>query len=247
MKSTPILQARMGSSRLPGKVMLPLGESTVLGQNLDRVSDSILGSPPVVATSKKLADDIIEWYSQNAGVKVYRGSESNVLQRMYQAADLTSVDIIVRITADCPLVSPDIIDFVIERLDETGADYCSNIIERTFPRGLDVEAFTFDSFNRVRSNAKNSHQREHVTPYYLENPGEFELVSVTSDEVFDEPRMIDRTDLRFTLDEADDYELLRTIYENIEYDDILDVRDAVRYVDENDLADINAHVEQKST
>jgi spore coat polysaccharide biosynthesis protein SpsF len=110
---------------------------------------------------------------------------------------------------------------------------------------LTTEAFTFESFKEVEEASDERHHREHVTPYYRENPDEFDLYNVTSDEVFEEEFLHDRTDLRLTLDEADDYELLRRIYEGVEYDGIIDVTDAVRYVDEKRLSEINQHVEQK--
>jgi spore coat polysaccharide biosynthesis protein SpsF len=128
---------------------------------------------------------------------------------------------------------------------ETNADYSTNIIDRTFPRGLDVEAFTFESFERVHNEATAPHHREHVTPYYREHDDQFNLVSVTSEEVFDEPSMQNRTDLRLTLDKAADYKLLWEIYDRIEYDEILPVRDAIKLVNKENLHRLNADVEQK--
>jgi len=200
----------------------------------------------VVATSDGRQDDIIARYGQTEESDIYRGSESNVLDRMYGAASEIDIDVVVRITADCPLIDPSTIDAVIESLLRNDADYATNILERTFPRGLDVEAFTSESFERVHSKATESHHREHVTPYYRENPNEFDLASVTSDQVFEDSQFCERSDLRLTLDEADDYEVLREIYENVQYDDILPIRDAIKYVDENNLMDINAAIEQKN-
>ena len=110
---------------------------------------------------------------------------------------------------------------------------------------MTTEAFTFESFSEVEETSDEPHQREHVTPYYYENPGEFELYNVTSDEVFDEEFLHNRTDLRLTLDEADDYELLRRIYEGVEYNGTMEIPDAVRYVDEEGIGEINQHVKQK--
>lgn len=137
------------------------------------------------------------------------------------------------------------INTVVNRLATEGIDYCSNTFERTFPRGLDVEAFTYESFEHVYENAKEPHHREHVTPYYRENDDQFNLVSVTSEEVFDEPWMQDRADLRLTLDEADDYELLREVYDQVEYEDMLPIKDAVSVIDDQDLQKLNADVKQK--
>ena len=247
MNIAAIIQARMDSTRLPGKVMLPLNGTHVLSHDIQRVADTDQIDEVVVATSKKQADDIVKQYADHAGATVFRGSENNVLGRMFGAAQYVDADVVVRITADCPLISPIVIDSVVERLKETNADYSSNIVERTFPRGLDVEAFTFESFNKVYEQSSDPHHREHVTPYYHENPDMFDLVSVTSEEVFEDLWMQDRTDLRLTLDEADDYELLRTIYENVPYTDLLDIRDAIEYVDENEIHRLNEDVKQKTT
>jgi spore coat polysaccharide biosynthesis protein SpsF len=240
-----VIQARMSSTRLPGKVMLPLADRHVLTQDVSRVSASGVDEV-VVATSDLKADDIVARYAERAGATVFRGSESDVLGRMYGAATRSGADIVVRITADCPLISPTVIDGVVDRLVETGADYCSNTLDRSFPRGLDTEAVTFESFERVAEEATESSHREHVMPYYHANTERFERVNLSSEEVFDEPWMQNRDDLRLTLDEADDYEVLREVYDNVPSDGLIDIRDAVEYVDENDLMSLNAGVEQKA-
>jgi spore coat polysaccharide biosynthesis protein SpsF len=242
-----IIQGRMGSTRLPGKIMFPLRTDPVLIHDIQRVNTAELVDDTVVATSNKTADDIVARYSRRGGADVFRGSESDVLDRMFKAAKRVDADVVVRITSDCPLISPETIDTVTDQLIKTNADYSANILDRTFPRGLDVEAFTFESFKQVHGEATDPAHREHVTPYYREHPEQFELVNVTSDQVFDKSWMQDRTDLRLTLDEADDYEVLRKIYENVPYEGTLDIRDAVRYVDEHDLMALNADVSQKST
>jgi spore coat polysaccharide biosynthesis protein SpsF len=109
-----------------------------------------------------------------------------------------------------------------------------------------MEAFTFDSFGEVEAVSDQPHQREHVTPYYYENPDTFELCNVRSDDVFDTESLHNRTDLRLTLDEADDYELLRRVYSEIEYDTIVDLAEAVNYIDEEELMKINQDIEQKN-
>ena len=245
MKVVPVIQARMGSSRLPGKVMLPLNCDHVLEHDVRRVASADRVDEVVVATSEEKQDDIVERYAEREGAHVHRGSEDDVLGRMYEAASERDADVVVRVTADCPLVSPDQIDYAVGKLLGGGFDNVSSIVERTFPRGLTTEAFTFESFSEVEETSDEPHQREHVTPYYYENPGEFELYNVTSDEVFDEEFLHNRTDLRLTLDEADDYELLRRIYEGVEYNGTMEIPDAVRYVDEEGIGEINQHVKQK--
>jgi spore coat polysaccharide biosynthesis protein SpsF len=124
-------------------------------------------------------------------------------------------------------------------------EYATNINERTFPRGLDVEAFTYDSFERVVAESTTQAEREHVTPYYRENPGEFAVENISSKEVFDAKKYIDRTDLRLTLDEAADYRLLKRIYDEVEYTGILPIREAVDYVDAKGLDSLNEEIRQK--
>lgn len=235
----------MGSSRLPGKVMLPLGCGHVLEHDIRRVSSADNVDEVIVATSEEKQDDIVARYAEHSGASVYRGSEEDVLGRMYEAALEHDADVVVRVTADCPLVSVKYIDEAIKKLLSNGLDYVSGLIERTFPRGTESEVFTFESFREVEEASDEPRQREHVTPYFYENPDEFNLYNVTSDEVFDAEYLQDRTDLRLTLDESDDYELLRRVYQEVEYDEILDIADAVQYVDENGLSKINEHVRQK--
>jgi spore coat polysaccharide biosynthesis protein SpsF len=245
VKTVAIIQARMGSTRLPGKMMLPLERSHVLTHDIQRVQEADTIDEVVVATSTKTADDIIARYANRAGATVFRGSEDDVLDRMFSAATGANAETVVRITGDCPLIDWDVIDAVVDRLATENVDYCSNTVERTFPRGLDVEAFSYESFKHIHENAKEPHHREHVTPYYRENDDQFNLASVTSEEIFDEAWMQDRTDLRLTLDEADDYELLREVYNRVEYEDTLPIRDAVSVIDDRDLHKLNADVTQK--
>lgn len=244
MNTVAVIQARMGSTRLPGKMMLPLAGEHVLTHDVRRVSRSSVDEV-VVATTATTADDIVERYAERAGATVFRGSERDVLGRMYGAADETDADVVVRLTGDCPLIDPETIDRVVAPVENGRCDYSANILDRTFPRGLDVEAFSMASFERVESEATSDGDREHVTPFYRRHPDRFELHNVTSDEVFSSNTFRDRTDLRFTLDEADDYELLRNVYENVRFEEVMPVTEAIEYVDANDLAGLNRNVEQK--
>lgn len=245
MKTAAIIQARMGSTRLPGKVMLPLDGSHVLTHDVQRVRKADTVDEVIVATSTETADDIVARYADDAGATVFRGSEDDVLDRVFSAATDANAETVVRITGDCPLIDADVINTMVNRLAAEEIDYCSNTFERTFPRGLDVEAFTYESFECVYENAKEPHHREHVTTYYRENDDQFDLVSVTSEEIFDESWMQDRADIRLTLDEADDYELLREVYDQVKYEHILSIKDAVSIIDDQDLHKLNADVKQK--
>lgn len=245
MTTSAIIQARTGSTRLPGKVMYPLDGRSVLEHVMTRTARANSVTNIIVATSVESQDDVVAQFARTLGAEVIRGSESSVLDRFARAVDEYGPDSIVRITGDCPLIDPATIDRVVEAVDDSGSDYASNISHRTFPRGLDVEAFTADSFETVVSAATTQSEQEHVTPYYRSNPDVFDTVNVTSNAVFEDERYLDRTDLRFTLDEADDYRLLNRIYDTIEYDDVLPIRNAIDLVDAEGLAEINESVSQK--
>jgi spore coat polysaccharide biosynthesis protein SpsF len=226
--------------------MLQLGQSPAICHVVQRTLESEMIDRVVVATSEHKRDDIIEVFASNAGASVYRGDENDVLGRMYGSAKEYDADIVVRITGDCPLIDPEIVDLTINTLIETNADYVSNTVQRTFPRGLDTEVFTMESFERVVEKSEEPYEREHVTPYYKEHMSEFEIDQVTSDMVFDEPQFKDRTDIRITLDEYDDYSLLSEVFDEFGNDGRPDIRSVIRFIDSNNLTQINESVEQKT-
>lgn len=242
-----LIQARMGSTRLPGKVMLPLGDRFEMEHVINRVQQASEIDEVVVATSTKSADDIVEWCAERNGATVLRGDEQNVLDRMYRAAIATNAAEVVRITADCPLIHPRVMDEIVARRRLEGADYAANILERSFPRGLDVEAFSMESFEYVHGRASKPAQLEHVTKYYHDHPDEFELTNVTSEDVFEHPRLQGRTDLRLTLDVLADYLLLWKVFDELDYEDTPTFADVVNHIDKNGLDLINESVVQKGT
>lgn len=244
MSTVAIVQARMGSSRLPGKMMLPLDCTPVIQHIVRRVQRTSTVKRVVVATSGHQRDDILARYGRRAGADVFRGDETDVLARMHEAAAEVDAETIVRICGDTPLMPPEVVDAVVTRLRRADVDYASTMTPRSFPRGIDVEAFTRRSFDEVAERATEPHQREHVTTYYREHPDEFDLANVESREVFEDSDLHDRTDLRLTLDVADDYEVIQKVYRNVEFDDVVPFQEAVRYVDERDLGELNDHVEQ---
>lgn len=225
--------------------MLPLNGVHVLEHDVRRILSAQMVDDVVVATSEKNQDDIIVRYAKRAGASVYRGSETDVLARMYNAADDLGADVVVRATADNPLISPKFIDEAVTRIIADGFDYVSGSLDRSFPRGISSEVFTFDSFREVEAKSDDQQFREHVTPYYYKNPDKFDLFNLTSKDIFDEKYLHDRTELRLTLDEANDYELLRRIYEGVEYEEIVDIAKAIQFIDDNRLSKINEDVSQK--
>lgn len=245
MDAIAVIQARMGSTRLPGKVMLPLDGTHIIEHDIRRALAATAVDRVVVATSFHPPDDLVARYAQRAGADVYRGSEDDVLGRLHKAALEHDADIVVRLTGDNPFVEPKLISTAVRRVRD-GVDYASNKVERTWPIGVDAEAFTFESFDLIESKAREPHHREHVTPYYHEQSEEFDIENITVEDVYASRPFDAGTELRLTLDEPSDYELYRRVYEAVDYDDIIDVRDAVEYVVENDLQSRNTDVEQKT-
>jgi len=239
MKIIAIIQARMGSTRLPGKVLLELGGETVLVRVLGRVRRMRTMDELVVATTAESADDaIVETASQN-GALVFRGSKEDVLDRYYQAACSFDADVIVRITADCPLIDPGVSDHTVQQFLSVQADFGSNALERTYPRGLDTEVMTFSALKRAWEEASEPYQRAHVTPYLYQNPGQFHLLSVT--------HAADYSQHRWTLDTPEDLEFLRAVYARLGGEKNFGWREVLNLVErEPALSEINRQITQKA-
>ena len=204
MKIVAIIQARMGSSRLPGKVLADVCGTPVLHCVVSRVRQARTLSLFAVATSDHSTDDVIEKFCQINVVPCFRGSQDDVLDRYYRAAKHFQANVIVRLTADCPLLDPAIIDKVVETFMTGKFDYCSNTQEPSYPDGLDTEVFTWNALERSWQEAHLPSEREHVSTYVTKNPGLFRLGSVKHDE--------DLSRLRWTVDEPQDLDLIREIY-----------------------------------
>jgi len=239
MKIVAIVQARMGSSRLPGKALKDIHGRTMLARVFRRAGRSDLLDEIVVATTIQSPDDAIIAECERLGVPYFRGLEMDVLDRYYQAAKAFFADIIVRITSDCPLIDPEIIDNVIRAFLDSKVDYASNTLTSTYPRGLDVEAFSFGALEKAWQEASADYQHVHVTPFIYQHPEIFRLLSVVSEEDF--------TRYRLTVDTQEDLDLIRIIYETIDKDDDFSWRDAlVLLMAKPEIAKINSHICQKS-
>jgi spore coat polysaccharide biosynthesis protein SpsF len=241
MKLGAIIQARMGSTRLSGKVMKEIKGKTVLQHVIERVEQSKLVDEIVIATTVHERDNVIEIESLKHGAKVFRGSEDDVLSRYYYAAKENRIDIVVRITSDCPLIDPFVMDDIINRYlsynHEIVTNAGSDLSQRTFPRGLDIEVFSFDVLENAFNNAKEAYQREHVTPYIYEN----------SKKIFFYKNDIDYSKYRWTLDTDEDFELIKIIYDRLylEKHDFY-LKEIIEFFNqEPNLYQINAHIEQK--
>jgi spore coat polysaccharide biosynthesis protein SpsF (cytidylyltransferase family) len=236
MKAHAIIQARFGASRLPGKVMLKVLDKTILEYVIERVSAAKLIESVIIATTSNGEDSRIADLADRLGVNVYRGSEDDVLDRFYQAAKKIGAKHIVRITADCPLIDPRIIDRVVGRYFESKADYCSNIIEETFPDGEDVEVFSFKALNAAWEKAHLVSEREHVTPYIKNHPADFKLVNVKN-----RPNLYEK---RWTVDRKEDFIFIKTILEAIyPGKNIFHMEDVLGFLKANPkVEDINRHI-----
>ena len=167
MRIIGIVQARMGSTRFPGKVMQAISDVPMIGLLLERLSKSSKIAKIIIATSKNKLDDSLENYLKSINYSVYRGDEGDVLKRFYLAAKQEQADVVIRITGDCPLIDAKLVDEVIEGFINSKADYASNREPPTYPDGLDVEVFSMYALELAYVNASESSEREHVTPYII--------------------------------------------------------------------------------
>jgi spore coat polysaccharide biosynthesis protein SpsF len=209
-KIIAIIQARTGSRRLPAKVMMDIVGKPMLWHVIDRVRHAKRLDDTVIATTTREEDKKILKLVSDAGIKDYAGSEEDVLDRYYQAATIYKADIIVRITADCPLIDPNVIDKAIEFFLSGNFDYVSTSIEPTYPNGLDTEVFTFEALKRAWKEATLASEREHVTPYIWKMPQMFRIENLKNDK--------DLSYMRWTVDEESDLELVREIYRKLYID-----------------------------
>ena len=211
VKNLAILQARMSSTRLPGKVLEPVLGTPMIIRQIERLNASNELDYIVVATSHEASDDALAEALSSAGIDCFRGNLNDVLSRFADCASEYPAENIIRLTADCPLADPEVIDSVVLQHQSSGADYTSNTLKRTFPRGLDVECFTSEAFSRLQQFELSSQEREHVTMGFYQRPDIFVLENVSD--------VIDRSELRWTVDYPEDLTFVREIYSKL-YSDI---------------------------
>jgi spore coat polysaccharide biosynthesis protein SpsF len=238
MRTVAIIQARMGSTRLPGKVLADLAGEPMLAHVVSRARRAATLAEVVVATTTAPADRAVSDLCAARGWPCFRGSEDDVLDRFYRAAREHRADVVVRLTGDCPLIDPAIIDQVVRAFHAHRPDYASNVLTpRTFPRGLDVEVFSFEALARAWGEDCNAAWREHVTPYLYRQPQRFRLHRVAAD--------ADYSSLRWTVDTPEDWQLIVRLFGALGPDRFswLDVLALLR--DHPDWNEINRRVEQK--
>jgi spore coat polysaccharide biosynthesis protein SpsF len=212
----------MGSTRLPGKTLADIRGQPLLGRIIDRVAASTLVDEVMVATTVDVTDDPLVDFVRRKAVPCYRGSAQDVLDRYYQAANLSSAGIIIRITADDPFKDPDVIDLVVgELLADSALAYVSNTIDPTFPEGLDVEAFRQPALARAWREAKAPSEREHVTPFIWKHPEFFRIHNVRHS-----GENLSR--LRWTLDYDEDLQFAREIYARLDHGQLFKMHDIMQ-------------------
>jgi spore coat polysaccharide biosynthesis protein SpsF len=211
MKRVIIIQARMTSTRLPGKVLMPVAGRPMLAQQIERLKCCTAVDEIVLATTTNLSDGPLVELARREGIGWFCGSEHDVLARYVGAAKQSQAEVVVRVTADCPLIDPQITDNVISELvsHDAECDYASNVLERTYPRGLDVEAFFWDALLRIDRLGRSKAAREHVTLVpRLERPELFLCRSVVDNQ--------NNANLRWTVDTERDLLLIRKLYEALD-------------------------------
>ena len=241
-KIIAIIQARIGSTRLPGKVLMNISGKPVLWHVINRTSFSEGINDIVIAIPKSGENDILEKFARDYNFSFYRGSEEDVLSRYYNAAKKFNAEIIVRIISDNPLVDPKLIDLVISEHLNVNVDYTtSSMIKKSLPLGLGTEVFNYNTLQKAYLGATKDYEREHVTPYIYFHPEFFKLKSVEIN------GKLNRPELRLTLDTKEDLELLKEVFKDLyKKNCIFHAEKIIDYLDKNpEIISINAKVKQK--
>lgn len=239
MKILTITQARSGSSRLPNKVLKKVNGKTLLGIHIQRAKKSKLSNEFIVATTDKNNDDELAEKVKSLEVKCYRGSENDVLDRFYQAAKRETPDYVVRLTSDCPLIDPNIIDAVIVHSLVNDLDYCSNVLSASFPDGMDVEVFKFSALKKAWEKAKLSSEREHVTPYIWKNSS-YKGGSLFTSDNYSSLHCFEQ--IRLTVDEQKDFEVIESIINQL--GDDKDWLTYSNYYIDSPLKEVNSNIKR---
>jgi spore coat polysaccharide biosynthesis protein SpsF len=238
MKVIAILQARMGSTRLPGKVLLPFGRTNVLDYAVSRCQAAKGIDQVIVATSEKEADSqIVEWCNRN-GIEVFQGSEEDVLSRYFECAKQYKADYVIRALGDCPFFHYELADAVIEHTTRVQGDIA--IYSEPIPLGLGVEIISSSALSYIYSHGMEDYHREHVTYYAYENRELFQSVNM------DSPAYLKDKQVRLTLDTQEDYQLLTVIANHFAENKLISTPSILNYLEKNkELTSINEHIEQK--
>ena len=240
-KIVAIVEARMTSSRLPGKVMLEILGKPILGYIFDSLKQVDIIDDIVLATTDNSSDDCLIDYAKSKNIKFYRGSEEDVLNRVKCAADYYNADIVVEITGDCPLIDPEIVEQIINIYLNNNADYVSNAHIRTYPDGMDVQVFSLKTLKLSSSMTNRKLDKEHVTLHIRNNPDIFRIINVMA------PSTLHRPQLGLTLDQIEDFRLISKIIEYFSKSDKkMNCKNIINYLDKNkNLLKLNYLVERR--
>jgi spore coat polysaccharide biosynthesis protein SpsF len=241
MKTCAIIEARMTSTRLPGKILLPVMGKPLLELLVERLKCVHSLDEIIVATTVNPTDDVVETLTRKIGVGCFRGSEDDVLCRVLGAAKKYRVDVIVEVTGDCPLIDPEIVEKLIGIYREGNFDYVSNVLKPTYPVGMDTQVFSTEVLQKVADLTRDPIDHEHVSLYIYEHPELFSLYNHESGL----PEKYGN--LRLTLDTSEDFALIRSVYESLYpkkprflLQDILEL-----LLEHDELLAINRHISQK--
>lgn len=240
MKVVAIVQARMSSTRLPGKILKTVLHKPLLQYQMERLQRCKTLDQIVIATTTNECDDTIVAFCQQHNIAFYRGSEHDVLARYYEAATLYEADVVVRITSDCPVIDPSVVDKVVHTYVENPTyDYLSNTLLRSYPRGMDTSLMPYKTLAAIHAVATDPADREHVTKYAYDRPQQFVVGNVAND--------VDYSEHRWTVDTIEDFEVVKILLEALyPSNKNFTMNDMVRYVEEHpNVQAINAHIEQK--
>lgn len=241
MKVVAIIQARMGSTRLPGKVLMRVMGKPLFQYQLERLKRSKRIDQIIVASTTNVIDQPIIDLCYQLGIQTFRGSEEDVLERYFEAAKYFKADVIVRLTSDCPLIDPEIMDRIIGNFIDNYPEYhyVSNTIDRTFPRGMDVEVFSYFALEKAFEEGKEEIHREHVTPFIYLNPSRFSINQIKENK--------DLSQFRWTVDTHEDFLLIEKIIEELyKRKPYFSIHEILRLMETKpDWILINGHIEQK--
>lgn len=228
MKIVATIEARMTSSRLPGKVMLPALGRPMLAHLTSRLKTVQSIDEIVLATTVNATDDVLAEFAEKDGIKVFRGSEEDVMARVIGAAESAQADVVVEITGDCPIIDPDLIEQTIRVFKRNNAVYCANSFISSYPDGMDTQVITLEALKKSFSMTADPQDREHVSRHIVKNPQLFPHVYLVA------PPSLHWPGLGLTLDEPADYELIRTLIENLGKDNLLfGCGDVIRFLRAN--------------
>ena len=235
-KKTVIIQARTGSKRLASKVLMNVENKPLICHVIDRIKKTSLTDQIILATSNNSDDQILLKIADDENIIGFAGNENDVLDRFYHAGLKHNAELIIRITADCPLIDPSLVDKMIEFYDKHDYDYVSNTVERTFPDGLDVEIFPFSVLEKTYTQAKWSSEREHVTPYIIKNNGLFKIFNYKNE--------IDLSHLRWCVDEKRDLVMIQKIFQEMRPKTFFTTDDVLNLLSKKqDISKINSKIQ----